>query len=62
MSTLNIRRVDVDHLSFTMAGATGTTQLNWDNFYTDLRAISFVLTGAAAIDPAVELFSSAWND
>jgi hypothetical protein len=46
MSTLNLKRVDVDTLKFTMTGSTGNGQLNWDEFYTNMDAISFVLTGA----------------
>jgi hypothetical protein len=45
MSTLNLTRVDVDNLSFKMTGSTGNGQLNWDDFRTDMDAISFVLTG-----------------
>jgi hypothetical protein len=46
MSTLNLRRVDIDQLHFTVTGSTGEAQLNWDDFRTDMDAISFVLTGA----------------
>lgn len=46
MSTLNVVRVDIDELNFTVTGSTGHAQLNWDGFETDTEAMSFVLTGA----------------
>lgn len=46
MSTLNLKRVDVDQLHFTVTGSTGDGQLNWDDYYTNVDAISVVLTGA----------------
>jgi hypothetical protein len=45
MSTLNMVRVDVDQLDFTVTGSTGNGQINWDGYETDIDAISFVLAG-----------------
>ena len=46
MSTLTIKRVDLDQLNFTMTGSTGNGQVNWDDYETNLYAISYVLTGS----------------
>lgn len=46
LSTLNLKRVDVDQLVFTMSGATGNGQLNWDDYHTNTDQLTYVLTCA----------------